>query len=856
MENIGKKIFLAAIGSGLIPFSMVMGEMGSIQFDLPTCNDRPHSQRISLSHLEGTGVGFNKGYSTAAGFFSLPHHPNTRFFADLRAHVFNDGKWAANAGIGWRRMIDQINAIAGVNLFYDFRQAAHTSNFHQLGPGLELLFKKWDIRANGYFTVTEKAHRYQSGFDFSGHNVFFFKKYEQSMQGADLQVGRELFRSRYVDMHASLGGYYFGGPLGRDAAGGLLRVSARITPYFSVEGQTSYDRVFRWRGWGTAAINFPFGARVKKIKKDLPCSTKARLEERFVESVPRSEIIVVDKHVRQSIASSPITGLPLNFIVVDNVLGASDGTFEHPYATLLEAQENSSPGDVIYVFPGDGTSRGMNQGILLQNNQTFISAALPVTVETAFGTQEFPAQSSTYPLITNINPSGITVDADNTTGVIIEGFQIAGTDIGISGVNASSLQIAQNRFVSFLNTGIDVTLSSNATIEQNSFVSPLGIGIDATSSTSATVQQNNFNASLTTGIVGTSSTNFLLSQNDFFSSLNVPISAEFSTNFTMQGNNFFGAITNPIDGSNSTNFTANQNLFSSFLNSGFNLGGSLGNLSITGNTLFSNGQALSIGNGIPGTLNATITGNSFVVADNSGSTAGAIFILTGDNISDSFNISGNDIQIGQNWYGIQLTTLELTTAFPGIFDITINENTISSSTPTTTNNDTGVLLRFQSGSLINLTMLSNLITNMGQNGLLINVDQSLEPLTTVSLDIESNQFLNVATAGTPLLGGVDIENPPLGGSPAKLLQVKLYSNICSTDQGGTVRGYYINTVMPSMDNQVQLLSPTGTLAGISVSNPGPRVGTDTTSAIGSTQVSPTIANVTIVSDYPPTCNCP
>lgn len=81
-----------------------------------------------------------------------------------------------------------------------------------------------------------------------------------------------------------------------------------------------------------------------------------------------------------NIALNPNTNQPYNFIFVNNSLitnsNTQNGTFEFPYSTLLQAQTNSTIGDIIYVFYGDGNNTGMNAGIILQNNQYFWSSGV------------------------------------------------------------------------------------------------------------------------------------------------------------------------------------------------------------------------------------------------------------------------------------------------------------------------------------------------------------------------------------------------------------------------------------------------------------------------------------------------
>lgn len=68
-------------------------------------DDKEHC-RLSIRHIEGGGIGYSQGYTTLEGFFApnpegLPLMP----FLDLRGHVFNNGKMAANGGLGLRGIL-------------------------------------------------------------------------------------------------------------------------------------------------------------------------------------------------------------------------------------------------------------------------------------------------------------------------------------------------------------------------------------------------------------------------------------------------------------------------------------------------------------------------------------------------------------------------------------------------------------------------------------------------------------------------------------------------------------------------------------------------------------------------------
>src|SRR3974390_1481326 len=63
------------------------------------CMKANHPHRIDIKHIEGKGIGYNQGYTSLDGLFTSMWNDFIPF-VDLRAHVFNNGRWAANAGLG------------------------------------------------------------------------------------------------------------------------------------------------------------------------------------------------------------------------------------------------------------------------------------------------------------------------------------------------------------------------------------------------------------------------------------------------------------------------------------------------------------------------------------------------------------------------------------------------------------------------------------------------------------------------------------------------------------------------------------------------------------------------------------
>ena len=145
------------------------------------CPNGKQHYRATIRHIESGGIGYDDGYTTLEAFLaSDPSQWRVTPFLDARGHVFNNGKWAANAGIGVRSLWG--NRAYGINAYYDYRS---TGRFHsnQTGIGLETLGELFDFRLNGYLPVGAKtSDPYDSTFgDFSGNYMLVSQKYQSAM---------------------------------------------------------------------------------------------------------------------------------------------------------------------------------------------------------------------------------------------------------------------------------------------------------------------------------------------------------------------------------------------------------------------------------------------------------------------------------------------------------------------------------------------------------------------------------------------------------------------------------------------------------------------------------------------------
>src|SRR5579872_5012888 len=100
-----KAIVFSLLLGGIFSFSLNSYAEESVSCD---CYSGPHPSKVDVRHLEYSGIGFDQGYSSLDLFLSNtnPWLGNSIFFLDLRGHIFNNGKPAANVGGGWRYLFE------------------------------------------------------------------------------------------------------------------------------------------------------------------------------------------------------------------------------------------------------------------------------------------------------------------------------------------------------------------------------------------------------------------------------------------------------------------------------------------------------------------------------------------------------------------------------------------------------------------------------------------------------------------------------------------------------------------------------------------------------------------------------
>lgn len=288
-------------------------------FALIHSTEDPLPYQIALRHTEGSGLGYSIGYTSMDFFVAKPNcDGNLTSFLDVRGHLFNNGKYAANAGGGVRYFSESLDQIWGINAFYDYLQTKRR-NYHQVSFGLEVSGNQWDVYINGYVPVGHRTRNiYEFSYNFKAAERdndkkiaipgFLLKAKEQFvMSGVDTLIQFRFCLFDDLRLRVGLGPYLYWGTSEKTinvfpkthkrALGAQLRADLSYMNYISLETIISYDSYFNWNGQATIVLNIPLD-----LIFDLPHSRTQcqHVRNKMYRPVTRNEIIVADSLTRRS----------------------------------------------------------------------------------------------------------------------------------------------------------------------------------------------------------------------------------------------------------------------------------------------------------------------------------------------------------------------------------------------------------------------------------------------------------------------------------------------------------------------------------------------------------------------------
>lgn len=256
----------------------------------------------SVSQTEGRTFGNRDGYTTLE-LFALPEPYTDEIvpFIDLRGHHFDNGRWAANVGVGGRYYVCDWQMALGANVYYDYREFRH-SQFQNIGVGLELLTDRLNFRVNGYIPVGNQVGSNQlTVFDnFIGPYVINQNKRHVTMGGVDGEVEALVYQSGCFQLWAAAGAYYFTdtrrvfNSSRDDIVGGEFRLEADVNQYLALEGILTTDRIFHTRVQGKITLSLPLDFFGYDVCSSGWCEGCCWLEQMYMRTPRRYEIIPMD----------------------------------------------------------------------------------------------------------------------------------------------------------------------------------------------------------------------------------------------------------------------------------------------------------------------------------------------------------------------------------------------------------------------------------------------------------------------------------------------------------------------------------------------------------------------------------
>ncbi len=822
------------------------------------CDIGSSTMGASARTSQGAGIGYTHGYTTIDGFFSMRHcHEGWSPFLDLRGHIFNNNRYAANAGIGFRYLTETI--ALGMNSYYDYRNT-HEFHYNQWGLGLEAIGSFWSFNVNGYLPVGRKrSHLFGAGisgtasapsFGFFQGNQFFitlsgsqalFAKQEFALKGIDAKFLMRLTQKSIFSLDGSIGPYYYQGYFDKFAVGGEASLIARIGDYVTLNATGSYDNLFHERGHLGIGFSIPFGPKnfSKECNAKQPCSIPSFFNTRVTRGANRNEIIVLDKHELvlatataggTEVAINPSTGQPYVVWFVNN-LSSSSGTYESPYKTIQDALAVAQADDMIYVYAGDGSAYDVD--IPLLNGQLFLGSGINQIVATQFGNISIPAQSATSPSLENSMGATMITVADRN---IVSGFTLnvlsAGDTVVASAID--SLSFLNNIFNTSVTTGMNNLVFTDATgtllVQNNKFImdpldtGSLGVRLSDSGSGSSTLSiisntfTNHASRPISLNYSGSSSPTLDIAANSF-----TPPSGSSGINAidlaTSNATVLAGSISNGNTFSAYTGNTINMN----WTGSGSHELTISSNI-ITSDPTISGTNGVSLNTSTSGTSSITVTNNTFTDQTNTGvgcyAASNAIMNvnISGNTITGYATPGNNGIQIGATDTSIVTGSITYNTCsehlggdingFPstsGTYTLTIAHNTLTGpSTVPGGSYPNGIQFSANGACVMSFNINHNQLTNHADHG--INLFGS--DTATITSTINNNtltvpdSWLNTA--------GIQVS---AGNSSAVTSTHSITNNVCTGHTNANIQS------SPNMDSILYVNVSGNTLSG-PTSTPG------------------------------------
>jgi hypothetical protein len=144
-----------------------------------------------------------------------------------------DAHMTANLGLGYRQLSFDRQLLSGINTFYDYTDR---HRHYRLGVGTEVLSRYLELRANGYFPLSDRR---KVGEDVN-QTVF-----ERALKGTDIEAGGPV---PYLPFLKLFGGYaFYDHRFDIDSHISKVRAELKLTRFLRLDGEAQNDNKAPWQ---------------------------------------------------------------------------------------------------------------------------------------------------------------------------------------------------------------------------------------------------------------------------------------------------------------------------------------------------------------------------------------------------------------------------------------------------------------------------------------------------------------------------------------------------------------------------------------------------------------------------------
>jgi hypothetical protein len=669
-------------------------------------------------------------------------------YGDLRLMGDDGDNREGNLGFGYRQISKKTNSVLGANAWIDRRRTENGNNFHQITLGVESLGETVDIRANGYIQLNGSKTTITPNIGsttpyLAGSGIFFDTNgsiVEEPQHGFDAEIGYRLpILQKYIDnTRVYAGGYHFFGDTTDNTTGYRLRAEAQVNSIFSVGARFQHDNPRGSQGFLEATLRFPF--KSKKLFQEQ--GLKSRLDES-----PERDIDIVTGAKVDTGLMKPVlnpSGTEQRILYVDNTnTNVGDGTKDNPFNTLKIAEAAFQENDILYINRGDGTTLGMDQGILINtSNIQLIGSGSDLTYNgfTLLNAGAAPVITNKEASLDNYRGNGVLILSSN---ILVSGITVSGaTRNGVS-IFATDGAVLNNITIKEVNTNNNVVVGVQLNANNGSISNTVVTNITSMSNGSRGV----YGVAQANGALNSIEFSNITANNNLDSgvmmraSTTAKVNNSVLSNITVSDNGLYGVLVEAglagmIEGATVSGITANNNTSDGLRINAINAGSSIWKVAVD--------DVVATNNAYGVTLNASIASIAEVSLNNMNASS-----------NRSSGIYFNAISGGS------------------VTNVTLQNSTLNS------NAMEGLYVSSNAASpILNIDVNHVQANNNGQNGMYI-----YSVNTTALIDsfrISYSDMLNNAVNGIFLRTNTGVFNIDLGGGTANSAgQNRLFGNTTS-----------------------------------------------------------------------------